>query len=549
MNPAQTTLVPAREGRAGLALDGLTRAEVRERAAAGQVNAVPAAPGRSLGQILRANLCTRFNAILGTLFGVVLVVGPPQDALFGLVLAANTAIGVAQELRAKRTLDRLAVLTAARARVVRDGTATEIRIEEIVRDDLIILRPGDQAAVDAVVVRSDGLEADESLLSGEAEPVAKQPGDRVLSGSFTVAGTGWVRAAEVGEAAYAARLQAQARRFSLIRSELQQGTNQILRLVTWVIVPAGLLLILSQLLRSQQSLADAVRGSVAGVGAMVPEGLVLLTSVAFAVGAMRLARRRVLTQELAAIEGLARVDVLCIDKTGTLTAPGMQLTGIEPAAGWTGAEIEAAVGAMAAADPAPNATLRALAARCPVPDGWTAVRHAPFSSARKWSSVTFAGHGTWLLGAPGVVGRDLPAGLAAAAAGHQAAGRRVLIVGRLGAAAGSEVRAGQARVAGLLVLAERLRDGTRDTISYLLDQGITIKVLSGDAPATVAAVAAAAGIPAPQGCTDASGVGDDEASVGAALAAASLLGRVRPAQKLAAVRALQAAGARGGHDR
>jgi cation-transporting ATPase E len=542
MNQAQTTLVPAGDGRAGLALDGLTRAEVRERAAAGQANAVPAAPGRSLGQILRANLCTRFNAILGTLFGVVLVVGPPQDALFGLVLAANTAIGVTQELRAKRTLDRLAVLTAARARVVRDGTATEIGVEEIVRDDLIILRPGDQAAVDAVVVRSDGLEADESLLSGEAEPVAKQPGDRVLSGSFAVAGAGWVRAVDVGEAAYAARLQAQARRFSLIRSELQQGTNQILRLVTWVMVPAGLLLILSQLLRSQQSVADAVRGSVAGVGAMVPEGLVLLTSVAFAVGAMRLARRRVLTQELAAIEGLARVDVLCIDKTGTLTAPGMQLTGIEPAAGWTGAEIEAAVGAMAAADPAPNATLRALGARCPAADGWAVLSLVPFSSARKWSSVTFAGRGTWLLGAPGVVGGDLPAGLAAAAAGHQAAGRRVLVVGRLDAAAGSEARAGQARVAGLLVLAERLRDGTRDTISYLLDQGITIKVLSGDAPATVAAVATAAGIPAAQGCTDASGVGDDEASVGAALAATSLLGRVRPAQKLAAVRALQAAG-------
>ena len=555
MNQEQTALARTPEGAGGPAvripgvpvLAGLTTAQARERAAVGQANAVPAAPGRSVRQILRANLFTRFNAILGTLFGVVLVVGPPQDGLFGLVLLANTAIGVAQELRAKRTLDRLAVLTAARARVIRDGTTAEIGVEEIVRDDLIVLQPGDQAAVDAVVVRSDGLEADESLLSGEAEPVAKQPGDRVLSGSFAVAGTGWVRAAEVGEAAYAARLQAQARRFSLIRSELQQGTNQILRLVTWVMVPAGLLLILSQLLRSQQSVADAVRGSVAGVGAMVPEGLVLLTSVAFAVGAMRLARRRVLTQELAAIEGLARVDVLCIDKTGTLTAPGMQLTGIEPAAGWTGADIEAAAGAMAAADPSPNATMRALAARCPAPDGWAAAGRVPFSSARKWSSVTFAGHGTWLLGAPGVVGGDLPAGLAAAAARHQAAGRRVLVAGRLQQEPGeqaqaSQVPAGQARVAGLLVLAERLRDGTRDTISYLLDQGITIKVLSGDAPATVAAVAAAAGIPAAQGCTDASAVGDDEVSVGAALAAASLLGRVRPAQKLAAVRALQAAG-------
>ncbi|HEV8222287.1 MAG TPA: HAD-IC family P-type ATPase [Streptosporangiaceae bacterium] len=413
MNQEQTALARTAEGAGGPAvqipggpvLAGLTTAQARERAAAGQANAVPPAPGRSVRQILRANLFTRFNAILGTLFGVVLVVGPPQDALFGLVLAANTAIGVAQELRAKRTLDRLAVLTAARARVIRDGTMAEIGVEEIVRDDLIVLRPGDQAAVDAVVVRSDGLEADESLLSGESEPVAKQPGDRVLSGSFAVAGAGWIRAAEVGEAAYAARLQAQARRFSLIRSELQQGTNQILRLVTWVMVPAGLLLILSQLLRSQQSAADAVRGSVAGVGAMVPEGLVLLTSVAFAVGAMRLARRRVLTQELAAIEGLARVDVLCIDKTGTLTAPGMQLTGIEPATGWNGAEIEAAVGAMAAADPAPNATMGALAARCPAPDGWAVLSRIPFSSARKWSSVTFAGHGTWLLGAPGVVGR------------------------------------------------------------------------------------------------------------------------------------------------
>jgi cation-transporting ATPase E/undecaprenyl-diphosphatase len=220
----------------------------------------------------------------------------------------------------------------------------------------------------------------------------------------------------------------------------------------------------------------------------------------------------------------------------------MQLTGIEPAAGWTGAEIEAAVGAMAAADPAPNATLRALAARCPAPDGWAAAGHVPFSSARKWSSVTFAGHGTWLLGAPGVVGRELPAGLAATAARHQAAGRRVLVAGRLEDPSGVRVQPARASIAGLLVLAERLRDGTRDTIGYLLDQGITIKVLSGDAPATVAAVAAAVGIPAPQGCTDASAVGDDEASVGAAVAAASLLGRVRPAQKLAAVRALQAAG-------
>ena len=218
---------------------GLRQADVRVRVAAGQVNAVPRPPGRTVGQILRANLFTRFNAILGGLFAVALVIGPPQDALFGIVLAANTAIGIAQELRAKRTLDRLAILTAARARVVRDGAATELPTEAIVIDDVIEAHPGDQVAVDAVVLSSEGLELDEALLTGEAEPARKAPGDRVLSGSFVVAGTGQLQASGVGGSAYAARLEAEARRFSLIRSELQQGTNWILRLVTWVMVPAG----------------------------------------------------------------------------------------------------------------------------------------------------------------------------------------------------------------------------------------------------------------------------------------------------------------------
>ena len=528
---------------------GLSQSDVRARVLAGQVNSSQQAPGRTVRQILRANLFTRFNAILGSLFAVVLVVGPLQDALFGFVLAANTGIGIAQELRAKRTLDRLAILTAAGALVVRDGTAAELPVAEVVLDDVIQIQPGDQAVVDAVVLRSDGLELDEALLSGEAEPVRKRPGDRVLSGSFVVAGAGRVRATSVGSSAYAARLQAQARRFSLIRSELQQGTNWILRMVTWVMVPAGILLVLSQLLRSHQSLADALRGSVAGVGAMVPEGLVLLTSIAFAVGAVRLARRRVLVQELAAIEGLARVDVLCIDKTGTLTAPGMRLAAIEPLAGRTAGEVEAAIGAIAAADPAPNATMRALAARCGPPAGWEITAHVPFSSARKWSAVTFAEQGTWVLGAPGIVARDLPASASAAVAEHESAGRRVLLLGVAGGQVGRAWPAGSAELPGevtpvaLLVLAERIRDDAAATVRYLLDQGITIKVLSGDAPPTVAAIAKAVGIPAPGAWRDASELADDdEAAVGSALAVASVLGRVRPGQKLAAVRALQAAG-------
>jgi cation-transporting ATPase E len=515
---------------------------VRARVLAGEVNTAPPAPGRTVRQILRANLFTRFNAILGSLFAVVLVIGPLQDALFGIVLAANTGIGIVQELRAKRTLDRLAILTAARARVVRDGTTAELPVAEVVLDDVLEMHPGDQAVVDAVVLRSEGLELDEALLSGEAAPVEKQPGDRVLSGSFVVAGAGRVRATSVGGAAYAARLQAQARRFSLIRSELQQGTNWILRMVTWIMAPAGLLLVLSQLLRSHQPLADALRGSVAGVGAMVPEGLVLLTSIAFAVGALRLARRRVLVQELAAIEGLARVDVLCIDKTGTLTAPGMQLVEIEPLADRPVAEIEEAIGAIAAADPAPNATVRALAARGRPAAGWNIAAQVPFSSARKWSAVTFAARGTWVMGAPGIIGRGLPASAAAAIAGHESAGRRVLLLGVATGPADSGAPPDGLTAVALLVLAERIRDDAAATVRYLLDQGITIKVLSGDAPPTVAAIADRVGIPAPGGWRDASELADDEASVGSALQAASVLGRVRPGQKLAAVRALQAAG-------
>ena len=238
---------------------GLRQLAVRARVDAGQVNTARPVPGRSLGQILRANVLTRFNAILGTLFIVVLVVGPPQDALFGAVLVVNTGIGVAQELRAKRALDRLAILTAGRARAVRDGRVTEIALDRIVLDDVLELARGDQVPVDGTVLRGDGLELDEALLTGEAEPVCKQPGDSVLSGSVVVAGTGWIRATGVGADAYAARLQAEARRFSLIRSELQQGTNQILRLVTWVMVPAGLLLILSEFFRSHDPLRDAAR--------------------------------------------------------------------------------------------------------------------------------------------------------------------------------------------------------------------------------------------------------------------------------------------------
>jgi cation-transporting ATPase E len=528
---------PGEPAAAGLDPDG-----VEARRAAGLANVAPRAPGRTVLDIVRANVLTRFNAILGALAVVVFVVGPLQDALFVAVLVANTGIGVLQEVRSKRALDRLAVLTAARARVVRSGALVEVALDEVVLDDIVDLRPGDQLPVDAAVVASEGLEVDESLLSGESEPVGRGPGDPVLSGSFVVAGSGRVRATGVGPAAYAARLQAEARRFSLVRSELQQGTNTILRGVTWVMVPAGAALVATQVLRSHQALGDALRGSVAGVGAMVPEGLVLLTSVAFAAAALRLARRRVLVQELAAIEGLARVDVLCIDKTGTLTEPGMHVDTLELLGRLTAGEVAVVLAALAAADPAPNATMRAIGAASPAADRWEVVGRIPFSSTRPWSAAAFAGHGVWVLGGPDVLGATAggPAGVAATR--YRAAGRRVLLLARAAALPdGNRVPKGL-EPAALVVLAERVRPDAHETIGYLVDQGVTVTVLSGDAPETVAAVATSVGIPSSGPPCDASSLGERDGSFAAALATTTVLGRVRPHQKLEAVEVLQAAG-------
>ena len=518
---------------------GLTLAEVRERVAAGQVNTTPSAPGRTIGQILRANMLTRFNAILGVLFVLVMIVGPPQDALFGVILAVNTGIGTAQELRAKRALDKLAILTAARARVLRDGAVSEVARDQVVLDDILDLHRGDQVPVDAAVVTAEGLELDEALLTGEAEPVPKPPGDSVLAGSFVVAGTGRARVTAVGYRSYAVRLQAQARRFSLVRSELQQGTNQILRLVTWVMIPAGLLLVISQFFRSHLPFAEAVRGSAAGVTGMVPEGLVLLTSIAFAAGALRLSRHRVLVSELAAIEGLARVDVLCTDKTGTLTRPGMRLAATEVLDGQPPERVSEALAAVTAADQDPNPTMRAIAAGYCADPGWAVQARVPFSSARKWSGVSFTGHGTWLLGAPGVLSSGLPAEVAASIARHEAEGRRVLLLAAASAPLDGE-RVPAAEPAALLVLTEELREEASQTVRYLAEQGVTLKVLSGDAPRAVAAIARRAGIPASGDPVDASGLTDEQ--MAGAIAGAGVFGRVRPAQKLAAVKALQADG-------
>ncbi|HEX7269609.1 MAG TPA: HAD-IC family P-type ATPase, partial [Streptosporangiaceae bacterium] len=343
-------------------LSGLTSAQVAQRVANGETNDTARRTSRPVSHIVRANVLTRFNAIVGALAAVVLVTGHPQDALFGLVIVANTGIGVVQELRAKRTLDRLAVLGEEPVRVMRDGTEAELRPQGIVLDDLILVGPGDRIMVDGEITDGPGepgMEVDESLLTGETDPVTKKPGDQVLSGSFVVSGSGAFTATRVGRRSYAARLEDEASVFSLARSELMAGINRFLRIITWVIVPVAVLLTASQLAYASGDFPDAVAGAVAGIITMIPEGLVLLTSVAFAVGVVRLGRRRCLVQELPAIEVLARVDVLCLDKTGTLTEPGMELDQVIELV--PGVPARKVLASLVGAEERPNATMQAIA--------------------------------------------------------------------------------------------------------------------------------------------------------------------------------------------
>jgi cation-transporting ATPase E len=529
---------------AARASNGLSSQQVAERCQVGLTNDQGKQPTRSVAQILRANVLTRFNAILLALLVVIIIVGPLQDALFGLILVANSGIGIIQELRAKRTLDQLSVLNAPTARAVRDGATVTVPAGQVVLDDVLELRSGDQVVVDGQVLRSAGLEIDESLLSGEADPIGKEPGDEVMSGSFVVAGSGRVVATKVGGESYAAKLTTRARGYSPARSEIRDAINRVLIWISWLLVIVGPLLLITQL-RSGQTTAEALRGSVAGLSGMVPEGLVLLTSVAMAVGVVRLAARRVLVQDLPAIEGLARVDVICCDKTGTLTQGSMHVVGVDPLG--DGDQMEAALGALAVADPRRNATMAALADRFADP-GWRPVSTTAFSSARKWSAASFDGHGQWLVGAPEMLlARESDRPVLEQAGDLAADGYRVLLLASSPAPVDDENRPDRVEPVALVTLAEQIRPDAESTLAYFASQDVSVRVISGDHPATVGAIARRLGLSGADRPLDARNLPDDDEPGGAARLAdavgeSTVIGRVAPHQKQAIVAALQRLG-------
>ncbi|MDQ1046535.1 HAD-IC family P-type ATPase [Streptomyces sp. V4I2] len=537
LDPARVTTVP------DIAVTGLTAAEVAERVARGQVNDVPVRSSRSTVEIVRANVFTRFNAIIGVLWVIMLFVAPIQDSLFGFVILANTGIGIIQEWRAKKTLDSLAVIGEARPTVRRDGTAAEVATSDIVLDDLIEIGPGDKAVVDGVCVEADGLEIDESLLTGEADPVVKRPGDQVMSGSFVVAGGGAFKATKVGREAYAVQLAEEASRFTLVHSELRSGISTILKYVTWMMVPTAIGLIISQLFVKDNDLKDSIARTVGGIVPMVPEGLVLLTSVAFAIGVIRLGRKQCLVQELPAIEGLARVDTVCLDKTGTLTEGGMDVTEVRALDGSDASYVEKVLGALGESDPRPNASLQAIIDAYPDVEDWRCTESLPFSSARKYSGASFSeGNGessTWLLGAPDVLLADDDPALAETERLNEQ-GLRVLLLARAARELDDPEPARGAKPAALVVLEQRLRPDAADTLRYFAEQDVRAKVISGDNAVSVGAVASKLGL---TGTTiDARRLPTDRDGMATALDDGTVFGRVTPQQKRDMVGALQSHG-------
>ncbi|MGZ0712953.1 HAD-IC family P-type ATPase (plasmid) [Coraliomargarita sp. W4R53] len=537
---------------------GLTADDVAARTAAGQTNAFTADSSRSAWNIVRANVFTLFNGIVFACFFILFVLGRWQDALFGVAAFANSIIGCVQEFRAKAALDKLALLSAPQARVRRGREEMDIVPGEVVLDDILVLRAGDQVPADAIIVTTRALQIDESMLTGESDAVDKHPGDEALSGSIVVAGEGDAQVNRVGADSYANKFAGEAKRFSLVSSELRNSINRVLTWMSWIIGPMGLLVLNAQMMVAggwvqaweNGDWVQAVVNTIASLTAMIPLGLVLMTSITFAVGASRLAAKQVLVNELPAVEGLARVDVICLDKTGTLTAGEIAFDAVHEMP-------DAARGATSALawfgmTPDANATARCLREPFPIAQQLDAVAYLPFSSARKWSAVSFADGpaGTWVFGAPEMVfgdtASDPTTALGEVVTQLASTGRRTLVLAFSSTVMSADDVETESLPAGLAPAAvvtfrEQVRPDAAQTLEYFRAQGVGIRVISGDNPRTVAAIAREVGLDVQEGY-DARALPEDDTELADLLEQYQVFGRVTPEQKKRMVVALQERG-------
>ena len=510
----------------------------------------PETSSRSTASIVAGNVFTLFNAIIGAFFVLDLALGLYADSIFGLIAVINSSIGIYQEKKAKETLDEIAVLVAPHAKVVRDGAVVELIATEVVPGDVIQVGPGDQLVADGEAIASRGMTMDESLLTGESDGIKKGEGDRVLSGSFCVSGSGHYVVDAVREESYAGRIAGEAKTFRHPPSPLQEEVNRVILASTYVMLPLAVLLIISLKVRSV-GLESAAQTATAGLVTLIPEGLVLLMSVTFAVAAVRLARRDTLVQQMSATESLAAVDTICVDKTGTLTGGELRLAGVEYADGVDPEAGAKALGRFAASAGDRNKTLETIAQKFPGRAG--KVRsEVPFSSEWKWSGVSLDGGGggaTYVMGAPDILAESgaltLPPRLAGKLEEETAAGRRVVAFGQTSEALPSDPAADgvpQITPLALVVLEETLRPDAAETIAFMREQEVDLKLISGDAAATVTAVAYAVGVPRDAGVVEGPDLPEDEEGLKQAALENTIFCRIKPEQKKALVGALVAAG-------
>lgn len=549
---------------------GLTSKEVVQRIESGQSNAVKTSSSRSVQDIVRANVFTLFNGIIFAAMVLVLITGSWRDAVFGFVIIINTGIGIVTELRAKRTLDKLSILVASDFLVHRDGRDVEVPHNEIVLDDLLWIRAGEQVPADGQIIQTWGLELDESMLTGESRTVRHKVGEQVYSGATAVSGMALVKVNAVGSHSYAATLTAQAKVYKKTVSDLNKGINTILKFMTFLVVPLCILLILSQIhtvggwgtALSTGEWRQAVVSAVAGVVGMIPEGLVLLTSLNFAVAAMRLARHNTLVQELESVETLARVDALNLDKTGTITDGGIAFNRLVMLDSANAAAEQAATQALydCCNEEQPNGTGQAVLAGLKAQGyGAGAVEsRVPFSSARKWSAVRKSGE-TWYMGAPEVIISALEGDYSSVLQQvneYANDGNRVLLVARStaplsplrglrDAVEGANVSDDpqldvQAEPVALVLCSEKIREDAERTLAWFREQGVRCRVISGDNPVTVGAIARRVKLTGDHEpvAMDARELPEDVNELARVLENVDVLGRVLPDQKKAIVQAL-----------
>ncbi|HEX3017479.1 MAG TPA: cation-translocating P-type ATPase [Caproicibacter sp.] len=519
-------------------VSGLTDQQAAQRVRQGLVNGSDQIKTKSIPLIIRDNLITFFNILNVILAALVLSVGSYKNLLFMGVIICNTLIGIIQEIKAKKTIDNLSLITAPKAHVVRSGTESNIAVSDIVLDDVILLSTGNQIPADCIVL--DGqCEADESLLTGESDPVFKNCGDSLLSGGFIVSGKCRAKVEHVGQENYASKIAASAKYLKKPNSEIMKWINLIIKFIGFSIIPIGAMLFYKQIFVSGQNYKSAIVSTVAALIGMIPEGLVLLTSVVLAVGVIRLSRHKALVQELYSIETLARVDTLCLDKTGTITEGSMQVDSVIPLSNkMDKKQIEDALAAIAASLNDGTPTMNAVKDAFPHPPKWKCDKEVPFSSARKWSGAGFGDSGAYVLGAGEFILRERFDEIRPEAEKYAKLGQRVLLLADVKNISADGIDPSDATPVALVLLSDKIRKNARKTLEYFDDQGVTLKVISGDNPATVSYIAKKAGLNHAERYIDASTL-KSYGEIQAAVEKYTVFGRVTPKQKLELVKALK----------